>query len=146
MHTQIQWLNNVHFSATTDSGHDVHIDGPPESGGENQGARPMELMLMGVGGCTSFDVMNILRKSRQQVTNCVTHITADRVDEIPQVFKSIQIHFVIEGHNLDSNKVDRAIHLTAEKYCSASIMLQAAGVEISHSFEISEPSETGKNV
>ena len=103
----------------------------------------MELMLMGVGGCTSFDVMSILRKSRQQVTNCVTQITAQRIDDIPRVFKSIHIHFVIEGHNLDPNKIDRAIHLTAEKYCSASIMLQAAGVEIEHTFEISEPTTPG---
>ena len=139
MHTNIQWLNNVHFSATADSGHEVLIDGPPDAGGENRGVRPMELMLMGVGGCTSFDVVNILRKSRQKVTNCVTQITAERADTVPQVFERINIHFVIEGQDLDAAKVDRAIHLTAEKYCSASIMLQRAGVDITHTFEISEP-------
>ena len=96
----------------------------------------MELMLMGVGGCTSFDVVNILTKSRQKVTNCVTHITAQRADDIPQVFEHIAIHFEIEGENLDPKRVERAIHLTAEKYCSASIMLQRAGVTIDHTFEI----------
>ena len=136
MRTNIQWLNNVHFAATADSGHEVLIDGPPEAGGENLGTRPMELMLMGVGGCTSFDVINILRKSRQKVTNCVTQITAERADEIPEVFETINIHFRIEGENLDPAKIERAIHLTAEKYCSASIMLQRAGVDISHSYEI----------
>ena len=138
MRTEIQWLDNVHFEARADSGHTVSIDGPPDSGGENKGTRPMELMLMGVGGCTSFDVVNILRKSRQKVTNCVTHITASRADEIPQVFERIDIHFVVEGKGVDPAKVERAIHLTAEKYCSASIMLQRAGVDIRHTFEVSE--------
>jgi len=138
MHTKIQWLNNVHFQAVADSGHTVNIDGPADAGGQNMGTRPMELMLMGVGGCTSFDVVNILTKTRQKVTNCVTHITARRDDTIPQVFEDIDIHFVIEGQQLDSRKVERAIHLTAEKYCSASIMLQRAGVKISHTFELVE--------
>ena len=136
MHTKIQWLENVHFSAIADSGHEVQIDGPPDAGGENKGTRPMELMLMGVGGCTSFDVVNILRKSRQKVTRCVTHVTAERADDIPQVFERINIHFEIEGEDLDETKVERAIHLTAEKYCSASIMLQRAGVDITHTFEL----------
>ena len=96
----------------------------------------MELMLMGVGGCTSFDVVNILAKSRQKVTNCVTQITAKRAADVPQVFETIHIHFLISGENLDAKKVDRAIHLTADKYCSASIMLQRAGVEITHTFEL----------
>lgn len=138
MHTKIQWQNNVHFTATADSGHEVSIDGPADSGGENLGVRPMELMLMGVGGCTSFDVVSILRKSRQKVTNCVTEITAERADDIPQVFETIHIHFVIEGDKLDPGRVERAIALTAEKYCSASIMLQRAGVDISHSFDIQQ--------
>ena len=138
MHTNIQWLNNVHFSAVADSGHEVLVDGPPDAGGENLGVRPMELMLMGVGGCTSFDVINILRKSRQKVTNCVTQITAERADTPPQVFQSIRIHFVITGEGVDAAKVERAIHLTADKYCSASIMMQRAGVEVTHTFEINE--------
>ena len=138
MHTKIQWLENVHFSAVADSGHEVLIDGPPDAGGENKGTRPMELMLMGVGGCTSFDVVNILRKSRQKVTHCVTHVTAERADDIPQVFERINIHFEIAGEGLDKAKVERAIHLTAEKYCSASIMLQRAGVDITHTYELTQ--------
>ncbi len=93
---------------------------------------------MGVGGCTSFDVVNILRKSRQKVTHCVTHVTAERADDIPQVFEHINIHFDIEGDNLDAAKVERAIHLTAEKYCSASIMLQRAGVDITHTYDLKQ--------
>ncbi len=96
----------------------------------------MELMLMGVGGCTSFDVVNILVKARQKVTNCVTQITASRSDEIPQVFESINIHFVITGENLEPKRVERAIDLTAHKYCSASIMLQRAGVDVQHTYEL----------
>ena len=120
MQTTINWIENVHFTATAESDHTVLIDGPPDAGGENRGVRPMELMLMGVGGCTSFDVVNILRKSRQKVTQCVTHITAKRADDIPQVFEEIVIHFELAGQKLDAAKVERAIHLTAEKYCSAS--------------------------
>ncbi len=138
MHTKIQWQDNVHFTAVADSGHEIKIDGPADAGGKNLGVRPMELMLMGVGGCTSFDVVNILRKSRQKVTNCVTEITAKRADDVPQVFEDIHIHFVIEGDSLDPTRVERAIGLTAEKYCSASIMLQRAGVNITHTFEIQQ--------
>ena len=138
MHTTIHWRGDRHFTASADSGHTVMIDGPPESGGKNLGSRPMELMLMGVGGCTSFDVVNILDKARQKVTDCVTEITAKRADDVPEVFETIDIHFVVEGKGLDPKKVERAIHLTAEKYCSASIMLQRAGVNIRHTFEIKE--------
>ena len=141
MRTQIQWVNKVHFTAEADSGHTVMIDGPPDSGGENRGSRPMELMLMGVGGCTSFDVVNILVKGRQKVTQCVTQITAERADEVPQVFQSIHIHFVLQGKDLDSQRIQRAIDLTAEKYCSASIMMQRAGVEVTHSFEVEPTTE-----
>jgi putative redox protein len=136
MHTTIEWRGKRQFTAIADSGHSLIIDGPPESGGENAGTRPMELMLMGIGGCTSFDVVNILDKARQKVTNCRTEITATRASEVPEVFERIEIHFLIEGENLDPKKVERAIHLTGEKYCSASIMMQRAGVEVSHSFEI----------
>jgi putative redox protein len=138
VNTEIQWVDNVHFKAVADSGHTVLIDGPPDAGGKNRGSRPMELMLMGVGGCTSFDVVNILRKSRQDITDCVTRITAQRAEDVPQVFETITIHFVIEGRNVDAQKVERAIHLTADKYCSASIMLQRAGVTIEHTFEIKQ--------
>ncbi len=138
METEIRWLENVHFEASSGSGHTVSIDGPPDAGGQNQGVRPMELMLMGVGGCTSFDVVSILTKGRQKVTNCVTRITARRADTVPEVFEEIAIHFVVEGDGLDEKKVARAIELTADKYCSASIMLQRAGVDIRHTFEVTQ--------
>ncbi len=136
MYTKIQWNNNVHFTAVGDSGHAVEIDGAPDAGGENLGSRPMELMLMGLGGCTSFDVIQILRKSRQTVTDCVTQVTASRTHTIPQVFETIHLHFVIRGKNLDERKVARAISLSADKYCSASIMLERGGVQITHDYEV----------
>ena len=138
MHAKIQWLNNVHFKATSGSGHAVSLDGSSEAGGQNLGSRPMELMLMGVGGCSSFDVINILTKSRQKVTDCVTELTAQRVDEVPRVFKTVHMHFIVTGEGLDERKVARAVSLSAEKYCSASIMLARGGVEITHDFEIIE--------
>lgn len=136
MRAKIQWVDDVHFTAEADSGHTISIDGPPDAGGKNAGTRPMELMLMGVGGCTSFDVVNILAKARQKVTHCVTQITAERADEVPQVFEKIHIHFEIAGENLDEKKIERAIKLTGEKYCSASILMQRAGVEVTHSYEL----------
>ena len=136
MHAKIQWLNNASFAGEADSGHQVIMDGPPDSGGENRGCRPMELMLMGLGGCTSFDVVNILTKSRQDVADCVTELTATRATSVPQVFENIQIHFKIKGKDLDPKKVARAVALSAEKYCSASIMLERGGVSIGHSHEI----------
>lgn len=136
MHAEIQWLGKVQFSATADSGHSVAIDGPPDAGGENRGVRPMELVLMGLGGCSSFDVVNILTKSRQNVVDCVTLIDAERADGVPAVFTRIHLHFRVTGHDLDSARVARAVSLSAEKYCSASIMLQRGGVQISHDFEV----------
>jgi len=133
---KIQWNNNVHFIAVGDSGHAIEIDGAPDAGGENLGSRPMELMLMGLGGCTSFDVIQILKKSRQTVTDCVTQVTASRADTVPQVFETVHLPFVISGKNLDERKVARAIHLSAEKYYSASIMLERGGVEITHDYEL----------
>jgi putative redox protein len=136
MHAKIQWIDNVQFEAISGSGHRILIDGPPESGGQNKGARPMEMMLLGLGGCTSFDVMSILKKSRQQVTDCVTQLTAERDEETPAVFTDIHIHFTVTGINLDAKKVDRAISLSADKYCSASIMLSRAGVNITHDSDL----------
>jgi putative redox protein len=135
----IKWKGNVHFTGTTGSGHTVAMDGPPDSGGENLGSRPMELMLVGLGGCTAFDVVDILRKGRQAVDDVEVAIKAQRADAIPAVFEAIEVHFVIVGTGINSDKVARAIELTAEKYCSASIMLERAGVKISHTFEIKEP-------
>ncbi len=136
MEARIRWNGEVSFKATSGSGHEVTMDGPPDLGGQNLGARPMEMMLMGVGGCTSFDVMTILKKSRQNVVACEAVLTAERADAVPAVFTKIHVHFVVTGHDLKETQVKRAVELSAEKYCSASIMLQAAGVEITHSYEM----------
>lgn len=125
------------FVGESGSGHTVVIDGPPEAGGRNLGIRPMELVLSGLGACTAFDVVSILKKSRQKVTDCRVELDAERADEVPKVFTRIHIHFVITGQDLKAAAVERAIELSAEKYCSATIMLSAS-VEISHDFEIVE--------
>ena len=136
MKASVTWLDGVSFIAESESGHTVVMDGPPSAGGRNIGIRPMELVLLGVGGCTSFDVMTILQKSRQDVTDCVARIEAERADETPSVFTKIHFHFLVTGKSLKESQVKRAILLSAEKYCSASIMLGAAGVEITRSFEV----------
>lgn len=112
------------------------MDGPPDHGGRNMGIRPMEMLLIGVGGCSSFDVVDILKKSRQNITGCHTRLEAERADAVPAVFTKINIHFIVKGKDLKEKQVERAVALSAEKYCSASIMLGKAGVQITHSFEI----------
>ncbi len=136
MKATIEWSGEASFKATSGSGHSVQMDGPPDHGGQNLGPRPMEMMLMGLGGCASFDVMSILRKSRQDVTACRAELQAERADAVPAVFTRINLHFIVTGHDLKESQVKRAVSLSAEKYCSASIMLEKAGVEISHSHEI----------
>ena len=136
MQATITWGGKAKFIADSGSGHKVVMDGPPDHGGENQGPRPMEMMLMGLGGCTSFDVMSILKKSKQDVSDCVAELNAERADAIPAVFTKIHVHFKVTGKNLKESMVKRAVELSAEKYCSASIMLEKAGVEIQHSYEI----------
>ena len=138
MKASIRWTGDVQFTGTPDSGHRVAIDGPPEFGGQNAGVRPMELMLLGIGGCTSFDVVNILRRGRQDIVDCVTDIEAERAETDPKVFTRIHLHFRISGRGVDRRKVERAIALTATKYCSASIMLERAGVEVTHDYEVTE--------
>lgn len=135
MKSTLRWVNDVMFVGQADSGHSVVIDGPADAGGRNAGFRPMELVLTGLGGCTAFDVVSILKKSRQQVSDCVVQLDAKRADDIPQVFTHIHIHFIVSGHDLSVAAVERAIKLSAEKYCSASLMLQST-VEITHDFEI----------
>lgn len=120
------------------SGHVVVMDGPPEYGGRNLGVRPMEMLLLGMGGCTSFDVMSILKKARQPVEHCEAFLEAERASEDPKVFTKIHVHFVVKGRGLKEAQVKRAVELSAEKYCSASIMLGAAGVAITHDYEIEE--------
>ncbi len=136
MKGRVKWVENVMFVAESNSGHGIVIDGAPESGGRNLGMRPMELVALGVGSCSSYDVVTILKKARQDVTRCEAEIEAERVDGTPAVFKSIHLHFVVAGNDLNEKQVERAIELSAEKYCSASIMLKAAGVEITHDYEI----------
>lgn len=136
MQAKIEWQRAVEFKATTESEHHVTIDGPPDAGGSNAGMRPMEMMLLGVAGCTSFDVVSILQKSRCELSSCTTIISANRADTTPSVFESIHIHFDVSGLGLDERKVARAVALSADKYCSASIMLQRAGVDITHDFTI----------
>ena len=138
MRATVNWAGDVRFDGCSGSGHRVAIDGPPELGGQNQGIRPMELMLLGVGGCTSFDVVNILRRGREDLVDCVTEIEADRADADPKVFTRIHFHFRVTGRGLNPRKVERAIRLTAEKYCSASIMLERAGVAVTHDYELIE--------
>lgn len=138
MKATITWGGAAKFLAESGSGHQVTLDGPPDHGGQNQGPRPMEMMLMGMGGCTAFDVMSILNKSRQEVTDCVAELEAERADTVPSVFTKIHVHFIVTGRNLKDAMVKRAVDLSAEKYCSASIMLSKAGVEITHDYEIRE--------
>jgi len=137
MKARIKWVEDVMFVGESGSGHTLVIDGPPEYGGRNLGIRPMELLLQGLGGCTAFDVMLILKKSRQQVSDCVVEVEAERADSEPKVFTRIHVHFIVTGHGLKESVVKRAVQLSAEKYCSASIMLGKTA-EISHDFEICE--------
>ncbi len=132
----VKWLDGAAFVAESGSGHAVVLDGPAEIGGRNIGARPMEMLLMGVGGCSAVDVVMILEKSKQQVTGCEARLQAERADEVPAVFTRINIHFVVTGRDLKESIVKRAVELSAEKYCSASIMMARAGAEMTHSFEI----------
>ncbi|WP_086480727.1 OsmC family protein [Oceanospirillum sanctuarii] len=138
MKAVVKWTDGVQFLAESGSGHAIVIDGPPEKGGRNTGPRPMELLLMGLGSCSSFDVIGILQKSRQDVSDCYVEIEAERADAVPALFTKIHLHFVVKGRGIKEVQVKRAVELSAEKYCSASIMLAAGGVEISHDYEIIE--------
>ncbi len=136
MQADVKWVGGVAFEASTESGHQVMMDGSPAYGGENRGARPMELILLGLGGCAAFDIVTILKKARQDVTDVRCVLQAERADDIPAVFTKINIHFVVTGRDVKEKQVDKAIHLSADKYCSASRMLSLGGVEITHSFEV----------
>ena len=137
MKTRVKWIEGVCFMGETDSGHAVVMDGAPDIGGRNLGPRPMEMLLLGAGGCTSVDVMMILKKSRQDVTACEVVLEADRAEDHPKVFTRINMHFIVRGRKLKPETVERAIQLSAEKYCSATIML-AKTAAVSHDFEIVE--------
>ena len=135
MKARVKWVEQATFLGESGSGHAVVMDGPPDAGGRNLGIRPMEMLLLGMGGCTAFDVVLILRRGRQRVTDCVVELEAERAAEPPKVFTRIHVHFIVTGHGLSEKQVDRAVRLSAEKYCSASLML-ARTAEITHDFEI----------
>jgi len=134
----VKWVDGAALVGESGSGHAVVLDGPPDHGGRNIGMRPMEMLLISVGGCSSIDVIGILQKARQDVIDCEVKLEADRADAVPAVFTKMRMHFVVTGRGLKESHVKRAVDLSAEKYCSASIMLGKAGVEITHSYEIVE--------
>ena len=137
MKCRIKWLDYMSFVGESGSGHSVVMDSAPEAGGRNLGVRPLEMLLLGLGGCTAFDVVSILHKSRQDIVDCEVELEAERATEVPKVFTRIHVHFIVSGRNLDPDKVERAINLSADKYCSASRMLEKSA-KISHDFEIVE--------
>mgnify|MGYP000099017647 CR=1 FL=1 len=136
MQARIKWVDDAMFVGESGSGHAIVIDGPSDGGGRNLGMRPMELLLMGVGSCSAYDVVHILKKGRQPVTDCIVELTAERAENIPKVFTKIHMNFIISGHaKLAEAQVKRAVQLSAEKYCSASIMLSHS-VGITHDYQI----------
>jgi len=138
MQARIKWIENAAFSAEAGSGHAIVVDGPPDIGGRNLGVRPMELMLMSVGACSAVDVVHILRKGRHAVADVQVEVKGERADTDPKVFTKIHLHFIVAGQGLAAGTVERAVKLSAEKYCSASIMLGKAGAQITHDFELRE--------
>jgi len=137
MKARVKWVQDVTFMGESGSGHAVVMDGPPEDGGRNLGVRPMEMLLLGMGGCTAFDVVHILKKARQPISDCVVELSAERADTPPKVFTRIHAHFIVSGKGLTEAQVKRAVELSAEKYCSASIMLGKTA-EITHDYELIE--------
>ena len=135
MKARIKWIENVAFVGETESGHAVVMDGAPDAGGRNLGPRPMETVLIGTGACSAFDVVTILKKGREKVTDCYVELSAERAPTTPKVFTSIHFHYVVTGHSLDHAKVERAIKLSAETYCSATAMLMKTAT-ITHDFEV----------
>ena len=141
MKARVKWVEEATFLGESASGHAVVMDGPPDSGGRNLGIRPMEMLLLGMGGCTAFDVVMILKKARQPVSDCVVELASERAEAEPKVFTRIHVHFVVTGTGLSEKQVARAVELSAEKYCSASIMLGKTA-EITHDYEIVQPAGT----
>ncbi len=135
MKATVSWVDSVAFKGSSETGHEIIMDGPESHGGQNRGMRPMELLLLGMGGCTAFDVISILTKGRQEVVDCVVEIQAERADVEPKVFVAIHIHFIVTGKGLSESKVARAVELSAEKYCSASIMLGKTA-RITHDYKV----------
>lgn len=139
MKARIKWVEQASFLGETESNHAVLMDGPPTAGGRNLGPRPMEMLLLGTGGCTCFDVVSILKKSRQAVSDCYVELDAERAETDPKVFTKIHMHFVVKGKDIKPEVVEKAIKLSAEKYCSASIMLGQTAA-ITHDFEVIQDS------
>ena len=137
MNTRVKWLDNMSFVGESPSGHSVVMDGPPEAGGRNLGVRPMEMLLLGLGGCSSFDIVSMLKKGKQDIVDCEVEISAERADSEPKVFTKIHLHFIISGNDLSEKRVKRAIELSAEMYCSASIMLGKTA-EVTHDYELKQ--------
>ena len=137
MNISVKWIDGMLMVGKSDSGHAIVMDGPPEIGGENLGVRPMEMLLLGMAGCTMIDVVSTLEKMRENISDCQAKVSADRDEDYPKVFTNIHVHFILRGKQLNPSKVDKAIKLSAEKYCSASIMLGKTAV-ITHDFEIIE--------
>ncbi len=135
MKARVKWVEQVSFLGESESGHAVLMDGAPAAGGRNLGPRPMEMLLLGAGGCTSFDVVSILKKSRQAISDCYVELEAERAETDPKVFTKIHMHFVVKGKDIKPEVVEKAIKLSAEKYCSASIMLGATA-KMTHDFEV----------
>lgn len=135
MQNSVTWAGGAAFIGESGSGHRVVMDGPPDGGGRNLGPRPMEMLLLGMGGCTVYDVVSILKKSRQPVTDCKVELSAERAATDPKVYTKIHAHFIVSGDGLDEKAVARAISLSADKYCSASIMLGKTAT-ITHDYEI----------
>lgn len=142
MKARIKWVQDVMFLGESGSGHAVVMDGAPDAGGRNLGVRPMEMLLLGLGGCSAFDVVMILKRGREQVTDCVVELDGERATSDPQVFTSVTLRYIVTGRALDPNKVERAVNLSAEKYCSASAMF-AKTAQISHQIEIIDESPRG---
>jgi putative redox protein len=138
MQAVVKWVDGAMFIGESGSGHSVVMDGPEDQGGRNLGVRPMEMLLLGMGGCSTFDVMSMLRKARQKVTDCRVELSAERADAVPAVFTRIHLQFVVTGAGLKETQVARAVQLSAEKYCSASIMMESAGVQVTHGYTIEE--------
>lgn len=135
MEARVKWVEDLTFVGESGSGHTLVMDGPEALGGHGTGMRPMELLLLGMGGCTSFDMIQMLKKGRQDIRDCVVELTSERSDEIPKIFTKIHVHYTVTGKKLKEAQVKRAVELSAEKYCSASIMLGAMA-EITHDYEI----------
>lgn len=133
MKTTVRWIDGMMMVGESASGHALVMDGPEDLGGKNLGVRPMEMLLLGMGGCTTVDVISTLKKMRETVSDCRVEISAERADEHPKVFTKIHLHFVIKGDNLNEKKIAKAVSLSADKYCSASIMLGKMAT-ITHDF------------